>query len=153
GLPRALLIGRCSDGACRDEGAAASEFFVEKALAAAGVKDIVHASLDLQGREILPGDVLVALEEGPTRHIDAAALYIGTRTGVIPVTGVRELGGTDTHLRSLESGDSLDGVTTMRAMAANVPTSGRALVDLDGGSVVLAGGAGAGAWVYVGIDP
>ena len=50
-------------------------------------------------------------------------------------------------------GVALDGVTIDRALAIDVPPSARALVDLDGGTVVAAGGAGQRAWVYLGIDP
>ncbi len=55
-----------------------------------------------------------------------------------------------THLRSLETGDpllrgvALDGVTIEHATAVAAPPGARPLVDLDGGTVVLAGGAGRG---------
>ena len=48
---------------------------------------------------------------------------------------------------------ALDGITIEHASVASPPAGGaRALVDLDGGSVVLAGGAGRGAFVYVGVE-
>ena len=150
--PRVLL-------AAGGEADTASAFFAEKALAAAGVKDIVHAPLDLAGVDAGPGDLVVALSEGPSRRFDLPALYLGTKSGALPVTGFHTLEGDATHLRSVEARDpllrgvSFDGLTIERATAAATPAGSRALVELDGGTILLAGGAGRGAWVYLGIDP
>jgi hypothetical protein len=101
----------------------------------------------------------VALTEGPERAVDLPALYLGTRRGKLPLSGLRELDQEGTRLRSLDGRDpllrgvALDGVTIQHATIAVPPPGARALVDLDGGSVVLAGGAGRRAFVYVGVDP
>jgi hypothetical protein len=151
--PRVLLVTKSDDDA---ESAA---FFVEKALAAAGVKEIVRVRPSFEGMPPQPGDVVVALAEGPTRSVSVPALYLGTSTGVLPFAGLRELEHETTHLRSLDARDpllrgvALDGVTVEHATAAALPPGARALVDLDGGTVMLAGGAGARAFVYLGIDP
>lgn len=151
--PRVVLVARTGD-----EGAAAA-FFVEKALGSAGVKDIVRAAPDLGGVEPAAGDIAVVLGDGPARRIDAPALYLATRGGSLPYADVKTIGGEATRLRSLEQRDallrgvSLDGVTIEQAAAATGPAGARSLVDLDGGTVLLAGGAGRGAWVYLGIDP
>jgi hypothetical protein len=151
--PRVLLMGG------DDEAEATSAFFVEKALAAAGVKDIVHVPPTLAGTPPQVGDVVVALAGGPARALDVPALYLGTKSGSLPFAGLRDLEGDGTRLRSLDARDpllrgvALDGVTIEKATAAGLPPGARALVDLDGGTVVLAGGAGARAFVYVGIDP
>ncbi len=83
----------------------------------------------------------------------------GGRKGALPFSSIKDLEGEATHLRSLETKDpllrgvALDGVTIERAAAVTPPPGARALVDLDGGTVVLAGGAGARSFVYLGIDP
>jgi hypothetical protein len=151
--PRVLLVAAPDDA----EGPAA--FFVEKALQSSGVSEIVRAAPDLAGASPESLDVLVALGAGPARRVDLPALYVGTRAGALPLADFRDLTGGDARLRSLEAKDpilrgvALDGVTIERATAAPVPPKARALVDLDGGTVVLAGGAGRSAFVYVGIDP
>jgi hypothetical protein len=103
--------------------------------------------------------VVVALDRGPIRSLDVPALYLGTRTGALPFSGLREVQKEGTRLRSLDARDpllrgvALDGVTIEHATVAAPPPGARALVDLDGGTVVLAGGAGGRAFVYLGIDP
>lgn len=160
--PRALLISpSCEGAACAEgtEGAGAAAFFAEKALLAAGVKEVVHVSPDLGGTTPAPGDVLVALAEGPLRAASSPALYLGTKSGALPFKSLRTLDAGETRLRSVEGRDALlrgvalDGVTITRAVTVDTPPASRALVDLDGGTVVLAGGAGASAFVYLGIDP
>lgn len=149
--PRVLLVTNAVD--------APSAFFAEKALAAAGIKEIVQVAQDLPGIVVKPSDLLVALGEGPTHRVDVPAIYLGTRTGALPFTGVHEIGDGSTRLRSLEARDpllrgvALDGVTIERAMAVNASKGTRALVDLDGGTVMLAGGVARTAFVYFGIDP
>jgi hypothetical protein len=150
--PRVLLL----QGSDRDDTAA---FFAEKALAAAGVTQIVHTNPALDGTPPAPGDVVVALSDGPLHALSTPALYLGTRTGALPFGAQRDLGRQDTHLRSLDGRDPLlrgvvlDGVTIEHATAVAPPSGARALVDLDGGAVVLAGGVGERAFVYLGVDP
>jgi hypothetical protein len=150
---RALLV------ATDDEAATAAAFFVEKALTAAGVRHVVRVPPDLSGVAPGPGDVLIALNQGPSRAPGVPAIYLGTHAGVLPFSGLVELEGDKTHLRSLETNDpllrgvALDGVTIEHATAAITPVGARPLVDLDGGTVVIAGGAGSNAFVYIGVDP
>ena len=160
--PRALLIAAaCEGAACAEarEGAGAADFFAEKALIAAGVKEVVRVTPELGGTSPAPGDVLVALAEGPARAVSMPALYLGTARGALPFKSLRTLDASETRLRSIEGRDALlrgvalDGVTIERATTVDVPPAARALVDLDGGTVVLAGGAGTSAFVYLGIDP
>jgi hypothetical protein len=151
--PRALLI--VGEG----EGAASSAFFIEKAISAAGITEIVRVPPSLEGVTPTPRDLVVALADGPARALDVPALYLGTKTGALPFSGLHDLEGDATHLRSLDTRDpllrgvALDGITIERASAVTPPPGARALVDLDGGTVLLAGGAGAGAFVYLGVDP
>jgi VWA domain-containing protein/aerotolerance regulator-like protein len=162
-LPRVLLIGR---GTPTGDVAA---FFVEKAIQAAGVREIVDLNPNLTRREDAsipprafapePGDVIIALGVGPDRAASVPALYLGTASGVLPVHGLANLDGERTHLRSMAAGDALlrgvalDGLTIGHATRADVPTGARSLVELDGGAVLLAGGVGQGAWIWVGIEP
>ncbi|APR75382.1 Hypothetical protein A7982_00728 [Minicystis rosea] len=152
-VPRVILLAPAGDEA------PPAAFFIEKALASAGAKEVVHAAPDLAGIELRPSDVVVALGDGPARRLDAPTLYLGTQRGALPFSGWRELGSEATRLRSIETRDpllrgvSLDGVTIERAVSAAAPPGARALVELDGGTVLLAGGAGRGAWVYLGVDP
>ncbi len=150
---------RAPRGQERRRSADTAAFFAEKALAAAGVKEIVRVPPSLAGATPTPGDIVVVLGEGPARALDVPALYLGTHGGSLPFSGLRDLEKEGTRLRSLDGKDpllrgvALDGVTIEHATAAVPPPGARALVDLDGGTVVLAGGAGRGAFVYVGIDP
>jgi hypothetical protein len=150
---RALLI------TTADERSQAAAFFAERALAAAGVRRVFRVGPDLDGTVPSPGDIVVALGDGPTRQPTVPAIYLGTHTGALPFAGLHEVVGAGTRLRSLETDDpilrgvALDGVTIEHATAVTPPPGARPLVDLDGGTVVLAGGAGAGAFVYLGVDP
>lgn len=151
-VPRVILLAPAGDDA------APAAFFAERALTSAGVREIVRSPVDLAGVTVGDGDVVVALDEAPDKRLDAPTLYLGTHRGALPFGGLDELTGDATRLRSLEPRDpllrgvSLDGVTIERARSASAPSGARALVDLDGGTVLLAGGAGRGAWVYLGID-
>ena len=134
-------------------------FFAEKALKAAGVPEVVHVAPEVAA-EIKPGDVVVALDHALAQRPAAPALYLGTKDGALPVENLRELATpAETKLLSVDAKDALlrgvalDGVTIAKARAANVPGDARALVELDGGAVLLAGGAGRASWVYVGLDP
>ncbi len=161
-LPRVLLIGR---GTPTGD---ASAFFVEKAIQAAGVREIVDVDPDLARREggdrttpiaVQPGDLVVAIGVGPAHPASVPALYLGTATGALPVRGLGDLEGERTHLRSMAAGDALlrgvalDGLTIGHAKKADVPSGARSLVELDGGAVVIAGGAAEGAWIWAGIEP
>ncbi|MFO0757124.1 MAG: VWA domain-containing protein [Byssovorax sp.] len=155
--PRALLIAPAA--AADGSGDAASAYFVEKALLAAGAKEVVHVSSGFDNVPLEPGDVLVALGEGPSRPVTIPALYLSTRTGVLPFKTLREIDAKETRLRSVDGRDALlrgvalDGLTIEHASTVDTPRGARALVELDGGTVVLAGGAGEGAYVYLGVDP
>ncbi len=102
---------------------------------------------------------MVALGEGPDRAVSVPALYLGTSLGSLPVSGLADLDGDRTRLRSTAASDALlrgvalDGLTIGHAKKADVPSGARSLVELDGGAVLLAGGAGEGAWIWAGIEP
>jgi hypothetical protein len=161
-LPRVLLIGRGTpDGE-------AGGFFVEKAIQAAGVREIVDLDQDFMRRNrneyaspliAEPGDIVVALGVGPARAVTVPALYLGTASGQLPVRGLGDLDGDRTRLRSMAAGDALlrgvalDGLTIGHAKKADAPSGARSLVELDGGAVLLAGGAGENAWIWAGIEP
>jgi hypothetical protein len=153
--PHVLLLAPAGNA---DEPAPAA-FFVEKALKAAGVKQVVRVPPAMEGLTPRDGDLVVALDDGPTRRLDVPALYLGTRAGALPVGELKNLADPATHLRSLEAKDpllrgvSLDGLTIEHAVAAAAPPNARVLVELDGGPVMLAGGVGRSSWVYLGIDP
>src|SRR5262249_26171402 len=108
--PRALLVDP-------GEAQAASVFFVEKALLAAGAREIVRVPASLDGVTIAPDDILVALAQGPARRADLPSLYLGTHAGVLPFGSAQPLAGEGTKLRSTEARDpllrgvALDGVT------------------------------------------
>lgn len=161
-LPRVLLIGRGTPGGD------AAAFFVEKAIQAAGVREIVDLKPNFTRREggdlsapisPEPGDLVVALGVGPQRAVSVPALYLGTASGVLPVQGLADLDGDRTRLRSMAASDALlrgvalDGLTIGHAKKADLPAGARSLVELDGGAVLLAGGAGQGAWIWSGIEP
>jgi hypothetical protein len=100
--------------------------------------------------------IAVELGRGPAAAHGVPTLYVAGPTAGAPL---RALTGSETLLRSVSErhalvrGVELDGVTVERAFALDVPDDAHALVELDGGTVVAAGGAGPGSWVYVGIDP
>jgi hypothetical protein len=161
-LPRVLLVGRGTPSG--DAGG----FFVEKAIQAAGVREIVDLNPDFTRRDgggsvppvtPEPGDIVVALDRGPDHAVEAPALYLGTSVGPLPVRGLADLAGDRTRLRSVASSDALlrgvalDGLTIGHAKKADVPSGARSLVELDGGAVVLAGGVGRGGWIWAGIEP
>ncbi|MBI2895296.1 MAG: VWA domain-containing protein [Deltaproteobacteria bacterium] len=138
-----------------------SAFFAEQALRAAGVREVVRVAPDRAVQIVRSDDVVVVLSEAPDRRADTPTLYLGTTAGALPVQIAKVLDGSagETRLRSIETRDAvtrgveLEGVTIERAVAVDPPSGARALVDLDGGTVVSSGGAGRGSWVYIGIDP
>lgn len=154
--PRVLLI---DAGTAEDEATQAAAFFAEKALLAAGAREIVHVPPRIGAEDVKPDDVIVALSTGPDRPASAPTLYLGTRKGALPFQGFHEISAAEAKLRSVEGRDAilrgvvLDGLTVEHATAVDVPQAARGLVELDGGTVVIAGGAGQRAWVYLGIDP
>lgn len=157
--PRVLMV-------ADDDAEEAETFFAEQALRAAGVSEIVRVSSADAHLRARSGDVVVALTRPPAHRPPAPVLFLGTEGGgagsVLPVAGQRELSsddeGTPTRLRSVAAhhallrGVDLDGVTIQRALSVDVPEDARALVELDGGAVILAGGDGAEGWIYLGID-
>ena len=154
--PRVALLHRKGSAA---DLVGAGAFFVEKALRAAGVSDI----LDLDPTLTLPTDlasridVTVTLADNdvprniPVFAIGAAPLVLGLQPRPVALDHA--------HLRSLATEESLlrgvalDGITTLRASVADPPAGTRTLIDLDGGPTLLAGGKGNNAWVWLGIDP
>ena len=159
-LPRVLLLGAA-------QGSEAGEFFVEKAIQAAGVREIVALDSTFTRRDGAdraplspePGDIVVALGVGPNRAASVPALYLGTQTGSLPVSGLVDLHEDGTRLRSVAASDALlrgvalDGLTIGHARKADVPSGARSLVELDGGAALIAGGAGRDAWIWAGIEP
>jgi len=151
--PRVALIHRTG----KDVGVGG--FFVEKALRAAGVSEIV----DLDANVSLPSDlssrvdVTVTLADGDVPK-NVPIFAIGATP---PVLGLqpRQVFQDHAHLRSLATEESLlrgvalDGVTTLRGQVADPPAGSRTLIDLDGGPTLLAGGKGKDAWVWLGIEP
>ncbi len=140
-----------------DSAVGAGRFFIEKALRAAGVTDLVEVTPE--GAPPSKTEIAVVLRDGPARPAGVPALLIGTEP---PDTGfsARSVGRGETRLRSVALEDpilrgvALDELTTLRAkVAQNVPRGARTLVDLDGGPALVAGGAGTSSWVWLGIDP
>jgi len=134
-------------------------FFVEKAIRAAGVTEIVDldANVSLPNDLASRADVTVTLTDGETPR----SLPIFAIGAAPPVLGLqpRPVFQDHAHLRSLATEESLlrgvalDGVTTLRGQVADPPAGSRTLIDLDGGPTLLAGGKGKDAWVWLGIDP
>jgi hypothetical protein len=136
----------------------ASAFFVEQAVRAAGAAEIVQIAPS-EIASIGPDDLVIVLGAGGVRP-NAPALLLGAAP-----FGARaiDLDASQVNLRSIDEraslleGVALDGVTIDRALALDADAleriGGRALVDLDGGTVVAEGGAGRARWIFVGIDP
>lgn len=148
--PRAHLV------AGPDEGAA---FFVERALRAAGVADVVRHAPDAAPARLPDGEIAVVLGEAPPTRIAGPTLFLAARGGDLPVRVAASLDPDTTRLRSiardhvLTRGVDLDGATIARALAIELGPDDEGVIELDGGTVVAMGGAGRGRWVYVGIDP
>jgi Aerotolerance regulator N-terminal/von Willebrand factor type A domain len=146
--PRVALV--------RAKGEGASAYFVEKAIRAAGVTDLVE--VDADGPPPSGAEVAVVLHDGAGRPAGVPAFFVGIApkdSGMV----VRSVENGETHLRSVAVEDPilrgvvLDGITTLRANVAAPPRGARTLVDLDSGAVLVAGGAGPSSWVWLGIDP
>jgi hypothetical protein len=131
-------------------------FFLEKAIRAAGVKDIVDID------PMLPPpndtfDVVVALKDGPGRPRGIPTFFAGVNPDDVSHSVlVRK---DKSQLRSvaredpLMRGVSFDGATILHAtVPAAAPRGSRSLVELDGGPVLLAGGGGSRSWVWLGVD-
>jgi hypothetical protein len=147
-LPRVALV-------VPPAASSAGAFFVEKAIRAAGVKDLVD--VDPNGQTPAGIDVAVVLADGPARP-RVPSFFIATDPDEISHT--RLVGKNETHLRSIATEDplmrgvALDGVTTIRAwVPVPPPRAARSLIELDAGPVLIAGGGGARAWVWLGIEP
>lgn len=133
-----------------------ASFFVAKAIRAAGVTDLVEADADGPAPE--HAEVAVVLQDGSGRPKDVPTFAIGvpppslglaTSMVVAPATHVRSIATEEPLMR----GVALDDATTMRANVARPSTGARTLLELDGGPALMAGGAGAASWVWLGIDP
>lgn len=159
------------------EDAPASEtFFITRALRSAGVSEIIEATPEEIPEDLDPHDVVVITSRAPAHRPNAPTLYLGTENvaELLPLTNQRELlarpsddeategetsRATPTRLHSvigrhpLLAGVDLEGITADRALAVSPPPGSRALVELEGGTVVVAGGDGREGWVYVGFDP
>jgi hypothetical protein len=147
--PRVALVHQRSEKA--------SSYFMEKAIRAAGITELIEVNPDGPP----PGaiDVAVVLRDGSGRPSGIPTFYIGGETP-------RDLGmerqlvdKTGTHLRTaafedpLLRGVSLDDLTTLRAWVAKPPRGARTLIDLDAGPALVVGGGGPASWVWLGIDP
>lgn len=159
---RKLRVGLVFDPAPA-AGDATSAFFVRQALLASGVGEVIDVSPtepSPRGGEL---DVAVVLRPGPGVPRDVPTLFIGQEPtmdgGPGPLLTSREAGASELHLRSVASDDpllrgvGLDELTVLRARVAVPPRGARALVELDGGATLIAGGSGGHAWVWLGIDP
>jgi hypothetical protein len=146
--PRVALVGPTAD----DLGA----FFIEKALHAANVSAIKRvAPTEEAPRDV---DLAVVLKDGPGRPTDVPAFFVVAEPPGLGLD-LRRVAKDQTRLRSLTADDpllrgvALDDFTTLGATVATAPQGARVLVDLDGGPVLLAGGAAQHSWVWLGIDP
>jgi hypothetical protein len=142
--PRVALYGA--------DGHAATTFFVERALKAAGVTSIVRtAPWD-------PTDVAVVLTDGSERPRGQPALYVGVEPDLGFATRVVYKG--ESRLRSIATeeplmkGVVLDEVTILHSkVAVSPPSTVRSLIELDGGPAMVRGGVGRDAFLWLGIDP
>jgi hypothetical protein len=153
--PRVMLVHGEGEG----DADSAGRFFARRALEASGI-EAIHEVTAAEAHAATSGhDLAIVLGEGPSRTLDIPTLYLATSTGSLPVEPPRELLAAETALRSIDEraavmrGVRLDGVSISRALALDVPSDGRGLVELDGGTVIAVGGVGQRRWVYVGIDP
>jgi hypothetical protein len=147
--PRVALV--------HQDGERAASYFVEKALRAAGVTELIEVNPDGPPPPS-KADVAVVLRDGSGRPAGVPTLFIGSppsETGI----EARLVGKGETHLRTAAFEDPilrgvvLDELTTLRARVAKPPRGARTLIDLDAGPALIVGGAGDTAWVWLGIDP
>lgn len=136
-------------------------FFAEQALRAAGVVEIERGLTARPPAALGDQEIVVVVGDAPVVAADAPTLFLASAAGSLPVEVLGSLDADrgETRLRSVDAshaltrGVELDGVAIGAATAVGVPEGARALVELDGGTVVAAGGAGRSAWAYVGVDP
>lgn len=155
-LTRVHLVS-ADDLALRDSG----RYFIERALTAAGVQEIVTHSPEDAPNELSEGELAVVLDAAPEHAIDGPTLYVATASGALPLRISARLSadGGGTRLRSIDAdhsltrGVDLDGATIDQALAVELPDSAEGALELDGGTVVALGGEGRARWAYVGIDP
>ena len=141
-----------------------SAFFLRQALLAAGVGTVTDVRFDAPAPRTADVDVAVVVRPGSGVPADVPALYVGRE----PSPGASDRGPTfvardaersELHLRTIATDDALlrgvglDDLTVVRARVAVPPRGARSLVELDGGATLIAGGSGAHAWVWLGIDP
>jgi Mg-chelatase subunit ChlD/uncharacterized membrane protein len=136
-----------------------ASFFVANALRASGVSELRKSTPYQPPTDIRASDVVVVMDQAPVSRVPAPTLFIATKSGALPVTVRTEVSGHATQLKAVEAnhpvtrGVALDGIAIERAVTIDSPTDGTALVELDGGVVVAAGGTGSDRWIYTGIDP
>jgi hypothetical protein len=137
---------------CGDDARAASTFFVEHALQAAGVTNIVR---DAPWENT---DVAVILSDAGERPRGLPSLYVGVEPDLGFATRLVYKG--ESRLRSIASeeplmkGVALDEVTILHSkIAVSPPSTLRSLIDLDGGPAMVRGGVGRDAFLWLGIDP
>lgn len=147
--PRVILVA---------EEDAPARFFVEQAIRATGVREIEVRAPGGAIPRLGEHQIAVVLGEAPAQRIAGPALYLSTTRGAVPVPIAARLDGEATALRSIDAqhalarGVDLDGASIARAVAVD-PTGVESIVELDGGTVVAAGGTGRDRWAYVGVDP
>ncbi|MBX3272649.1 MAG: VWA domain-containing protein [Sandaracinaceae bacterium] len=134
-------------------------FFAERALRAAGIAAITRYAPADAPRALDEGAIAVVVGAAPAHRIGGPTLFLDARTGAIPVAIGAPLGAGATALRSIDRahtlarGVELDGATIARATPVELGPRDEAIVELDGGTVLAAGGAGGDRWVFLGVDP
>lgn len=136
-----------------------SAFFVERALRAAGVPEVLRHPPDGAPARLGDAEIAVVLGRGPEARVAGPTLFLASRAGDLPVRIAGTLDAETTALRSIDAthaltrGVDLDGATIARATAVDLGPDDEGVVELDGGTVVATGGAGRERWVYLGVDP
>jgi hypothetical protein len=137
--------------------ASAASFFIERAIRAAGVTDLMV--VDALDPAPTRAEVAVILAEGSGRPKDVPSFLVGVEPRELGLS-TRVVEKTATRLRSVSSeepvlrGVAFDELDAVRARVVPAPPPfARTLVALDGGAALLAGGAGKHAWIWMGLDP
>jgi len=142
--------------AAEDDGAA---WFVERALRASGVGEVVRHTPAGAPRRIEDGAIAVVVGAAPDHAIDGPTLFLDSGGGALPVHVAGPVDEAQAQLRSIDAdhrltrGVDLDGATIRRATAVELGPDDVGVVELDGGTVVATGGSGRERWVYLGVDP
>jgi len=141
--------------------AASRLFFIEHALAAATDREIRRVTAADLPAVPPPGSVVVVTDGQAIRRCAAPTLFLGMPGRGWPVRAAHHVLAADreTRLRWIDSGDELtrgvdlSAATINEAVAATVGRGARALMDLDGGTVLGRGEDTDGPWVWIGLDP